>query len=165
MMNLIFNQITEYEPGIICRLLSACYADILDGELTEQFRQFDRDVFENTEIVGACTFITILNSDIIGMASYDPRQAPVLGIIGHNCILPNNQKKGYGKRQILEVIKRLKLRSIIRATVSTSEHPFFEPARKMYLSCGFAELKRERKHSNDLYKTIYYEMKLGNEYH
>ena len=164
-MNLIFNQITEYEPGIIYRLLSTCYAGILDGELTEQFRQFDRDVFENTEIVGACTFITILNSDIIGMASYDPRQAPMLGIIGHNCILPEHQKKGYGKQQILEVIRRLRSRAVVHAVVATSEHPFFEPARKMYLSCGFTELERKLKHSNDLYKTIYYGMKLGNECH
>ena len=148
-MGLIFTQSSEYKSGSIYRLLSICYAGILDDELNEQFRQFDREVFENVETVGACTFITTLNSDIIGMASYDPRQAPKLGIIGHNCILPENQKKGYGKQQILEVIKRLKLRDIIRATVSTSEHPFFEPARKMYLSCGFTELKRKRKCPKD----------------
>jgi GNAT superfamily N-acetyltransferase len=159
-MSLIFTQTTEYESGIIYRLLLACYAEILDMELTEQFRQFDREVFENAETVGACMFVTTLNSDIVGMASYDPRQAPKLGIIGHNCILPEHQKKGYGKQQILEVIKRLKSKDIIRVIASTSEHPFFEPARKMYLSCGFTELERKRKHPEDLYRTIYYGMEL-----
>jgi GNAT superfamily N-acetyltransferase len=159
-MSLVFIQSTEYESGIFYRLLSVCYAGILDWKLTEQFRQFDREVFEHTKTVGACTFITNLNSKTIGMASYDPQQAPKLGIIGHNCILPKYQKKGYGKQQIFEVMKRLKSKDIIRATVSTSEHPFFEPARKMYSSCGFTELEKRQEHPKDLYGTIYYGMEL-----
>ena len=163
--NLTFNEIVKYEHGIICDLLFASYAEILDKDLREQFQQFDKDVFENTDTVGACTFITTLNSDIIGMASYDPRQAPELGIIGHNCILPEYQKNGYGKQQILEIIRRLRSRAVTRAVLSTSEHPFFGPARKMYLSCGFVEFETKRDHPQDLYRTIHYKMKLTNEYH
>jgi GNAT superfamily N-acetyltransferase len=165
MMSLIFTQSSKYRPGIIYRLLSTCYADILDRELTEQLQQFDQEVFENTDTVGACTFITTLNSDIIGMASYDPRQAPERGIVGHNCILPEHRRKGYGKQQIIEVIRRLRSRAVRSAVVSTSEHPFFEPARKMYLSCGFAESQRKRERPQDLYRTIYYGMELTNECH
>ena len=152
--DLTFNEIAKYEPGIICDLLFACYEQILDDGLQEQFLQFDRDVFENLGTVGACTFITALGRQIIGMASYDPRQAPELGIIGHNCILPEQQGKGYGKQQILEIIRRLKLRHIRRATAMTSEHPFFTPACRMYLSCGFAEVEREQEYSNDHHKKI-----------
>ena len=141
-MNLIFNEVAKYEPGIIRDLLFASYARILDDGLQEQFLQFDRDVFENLGTVGACTFITTLGRQIIGMASYDPRQAPELGIIGHNCILPEQQGRGYGKQQILEIIRRLKLRYIKRATATTSEHPFFKPACRMYLSCGFDEVEK-----------------------
>ncbi len=159
-MSLFFTQSSKYESGIIYRLLSTCYADILDRKLTEQLKQFDRDVFENTDTVGACTFVTTLGPDMVGMASYDPRQAPERGIIGHNCILPEHRRKGYGKQQILEIIKRLRSRAVIRAVVSTSEHPFFEPARKMYLSCGFMELERKMKHPQDFYRTICYEMEL-----
>lgn len=159
-MNLIFNKTTKYEPGTIFRLLCASYAKILDRDLKDQFRQFDREVFEHPDTVGACTFITTLKSEVIGMASFDPRQAPELGIIGHNCILPEHQRKGYGKQQILDVIRRLRLRNVRRAIISTSEHPFFEPARKMYLSCGFTKSKKERAHPKDLYRKIYYEMNL-----
>lgn len=165
MMNLKFIQSTKYKPGMICRLLTTCYANILDQKLTDQIRRFDRDVFENPDTVGVCTFITTLNSDVIGMASYDPRQAPERGIIGHNCILPEHQRRGYGKQQILEVVKRLRSRAIRRVVVSTTEHPFFEPARKMYLSCGFIESERKREHSQDLYRKIYYEKELTNESH
>ena len=158
--NLTFNEVAKYESGIIRDLLFACYEQILDDGLQEQFLQFDRDVFENLGTVGACTFITTLDRQIIGMASYDPRQAPELGIIGHNCILSENQGKGYGKQQILEIIRRIKSRRIKRIAVTTSEHPFFEPACRMYLSCGFAEVERKQEHLDDLHKKIHYEMEL-----
>jgi GNAT superfamily N-acetyltransferase len=161
MMNLTFNEVAKYEPGIIRDLLFSCYEQILDNDLQEQFRQFDQDVFENLGTVGACTFITTIGRQIIGMGSYDPRQAPELGIIGHNCILPEQQGNGYGKRQILEIIRRLKFRHIKRATVTTSEHPFFKPACAMYLACGFSELERKQENPQNMYKKIHYEMELG----
>jgi GNAT superfamily N-acetyltransferase len=160
-MNLIFNEVAKYEAGIIRDLLFASYADILDEDLQWQFRQFDRDVFENLGTVGACTFITTLDREIIGMASYDPRQAPELGIIGHNCILPEHQGKGYGRQQILEIIRRLKSRYVRHIAAVTSEHPFFKPACRMYLSCGFAEVEKKREHPHGLYKKINYEMELS----
>jgi GNAT superfamily N-acetyltransferase len=157
---LIFNKIDKYEHGIIYRLLSQSYEEILDQQLQEQFQQFDKAVFENPDTVGDCTFITSLGTGIIGMASYDPRQAPDHSIIGHNCVLPQYRKNGYGKQQILEIIKRLKLRNVSRILVSTSEHLFFEPAQKIYLSCGFTELERKKIQPQGRYKTIYYELKL-----
>ncbi|MBN1804724.1 MAG: GNAT family N-acetyltransferase [Sedimentisphaerales bacterium] len=157
---LIFNKIDKYKPGIIYRLLSQSYEEILDQQLKQQFQQFDRDVFENPDTIGACTFITTLGIDNIGMASYDPREAPEQAIIGHNCVLPQYRKNGYGKKQILEIIKRLKLRNVSSILVSTSENPFFEPAQKIYLSCGFTELERKKRQPYDKYKTIYYELKL-----
>jgi GNAT superfamily N-acetyltransferase len=159
-VNLTFNESMDFEPGIIFRLLSECYTEILDQQLQVQLQKFDQAVFSNPETVGACTFITTLDSEVIGMASYDPRQAPELGIIGHNCILPEHQRKGYGKQQIQEAISRLKMIRVRRISVSTSEHPFFEPARRMYLSCGFFELAKQRKNPQELYKTVYYEMEL-----
>jgi GNAT superfamily N-acetyltransferase len=159
-MNLKFNNTTKYEPGTVCRLLTESYAEIIDVKLQDQFRRFDREVFEHSETVGACTFITTFNSEIVGMASFDPRQAPELGIIGHNCILPKYRRNEFGKQQIIEILNRLKAKNIKRAAVTSSEHPFFKPAHKMYLSCGFTELKTERKNPDDIYRTICYEMEI-----
>jgi len=158
---LIFNEVAKYEVGIIRELMFASYAEILDEDLQEQFRQFDREVFENLGTIGACTFITTLDREIIGMSSYDPRQAPELGIVGHNCILPEHRGNGYGKQQVLEIVRRLKSRCIKRVAVTTSEHPFFDPARAMYRSCGFAEVEKKREYSHDLHKKIHYEMELS----
>ncbi|MBN2181833.1 MAG: GNAT family N-acetyltransferase [Sedimentisphaerales bacterium] len=161
-MNLKFNDTSEYKSGAICSLLAESYAEIIDQKLKEQFLQFDREVFEKPETVGACTFIAALGADVIGMASYDPRRAPELGIIGHNCILPKYRRKGYGRQQILEIIRRLKAIGVRLVAVSTSEHSFFMPARKMYLSCGFSELEKRQKNPHDVYERIYYEIKLKN---
>lgn len=160
MADLIFNKIDKYEPGIIYRLLSISYEEMLDEQLKQKFQQFDKEVFDNPDTIGACTFIISLSSDAIGMASYDPRLAPEQAIVGHNCVLPQYRNNGYGKIQILEIIKRLKLRNVCRILVSTSENPFFEPAQKIYISCGFTELERKKRQPQDQYKTIYYELKL-----
>ena len=140
MMEIItFTPITEHEPGIIFSLLSQSYAPIWNDKLEETMRKFDREVFENPDTVGACTFITYLDGRAIGMASYDPRGGPESAIIGHNCILPDYQGRGFGCRQIAEIIRCLKARHFVKVTVTTSDHPFFIPAQKMYQACGFQQ--------------------------
>lgn len=79
-----------------------------------------------TQSICPCVFISILNDEPIGMASWDPRQVPEVGIIGYNCILPEYQGKGFGKTQIQEILKRLKNQGFEKALVTTGEHPFFK---------------------------------------
>nr|AQS28971.1 hypothetical protein [uncultured archaeon] len=94
------------------------------------------------------------------MGSYDPRQGPEFGIIGDNCILPKFRGNGYGKKQIEEILKRFRERKFRNARVSTSEHPFFISAQKMYPSIGFNETRRFKKKPDSKYRDIEYEMKL-----
>jgi len=111
---LTFRPVTQYKTGIIASLLQQCYVKILSAEPLywqteeENWLKFDREVFGNPETVGQCVFITCLGEDEIGFGSFDPRQRPELGIIGHNCVLPHFQAKGYGKQQILEILDRFK---------------------------------------------------------
>jgi len=155
-----FSRITEYEPGIIFSLLSQSFAELWNDELEEKIRQFDKEVFENPDTVGACTFISTLNGKPVGMASWDPRQGPELGIIGWICVLPEFQGKGFGKIQIKEILRRLKRDGFKKAFVRTGEHPFFSNAQKMYAACGFKESKRYPTGNQQGYGTIDYEIKL-----
>lgn len=163
---LTFRPVTQYKAGIIASLLHQCYAKILLAEplywQTEEanWLLFDQEVFENPETVGQCVFINCLGEEEIGFGSFDPRQRPNLGIIGHNCVLPHFQGKGYGKRQILEILERFKQMGIKRAKATTSEHPFFLPAQKMYLMCGFQEKRRLIGGPDPRYKVIEYVMGL-----
>lgn len=155
-----FKRTTEYEPGIVYSLLSQGFAEVLDEMLEEKIKQYDREVFENPDTVGACIFISTLNGQAVGMASWDPRQGPELGEIGWICVLPEFQGRGFGKAQINEILGRLKQSGFEKAFVRTGEHPFFTNAQKMYTACGFEECKRHLTGDQPGYGTIDYEIKL-----
>jgi GNAT superfamily N-acetyltransferase len=163
---LIFTSIRQHTVGTIAYLLRQSYAEILisDKEYWERekqnWEQFDREVFENAETVGKCVLVTTLRDNAIGFASFDPRQKPELGIIGHNCILPEYRGKGHGKQQMLETLDRMRAVGIERAVVSTSEHPFFLPAHRMYLACGFQENRRHRGEPDPRYRVVEFERDL-----
>jgi GNAT superfamily N-acetyltransferase len=135
------------KPGTIAAILKSCYADLVNsepdlwGDEAAGWERFDKDVYEDPDSTGECTFLSWLGDDLIGFASYDPRQWPALGIIGHNAVLPDFQDRGFGKSQILEILKRFQKTGFKRAKVSTLDIPFFIPAQKMYLGCGF-QIKR-----------------------
>ena len=160
MSPLAFTLIAEHQAGTIFSLLRQSYSPIWDDELEEKMQEFDREVFDNPDTVGACTFISCLDGQPIGMASYDPRPGPELALIGHNCILPDYQQRGFGRQQIAEILGRLRAQHFTRVTVTTSEHPFFIPAQKMYQACGFKELRRFHQSSDSDGQTIEYGLKL-----
>ncbi|MHC4636776.1 MAG: GNAT family N-acetyltransferase [Planctomycetota bacterium] len=155
-----FEPIPKYEKGVVFSLLSQSFVELWNDELEEKIKQFDREVFENPDTVGACAFISTLNGNPIGMASWDPRQGPEFGIIGYNCILPEYQGRGFGKTQIKEILKRLQYQRFKKVIVTTGEHPFFDPADKMYLACGFIEIRRYNEGRDTRYGSIDYEIKL-----
>jgi GNAT superfamily N-acetyltransferase len=157
----------ERAPGIISRLLDQSYAELVrtHPELwepeKENWEKFDRDVFENPGTIGACTFLSWCGKNIVGFFSFDPRPGLAYGVIGHNCILPEYRNRGFGKRQIAEILRRFRQMGIGQARVSTSDHPFFVPAQKMYTAFGFVEVKRVPFDRDPKQNMIHYEMKIG----
>lgn len=135
-------------PGTIAEILKICYADMISsnpslwGDEAARWERFDADVYENLDGIGDCTFLSWHGEDLIGFASYDPRQWPACGIIGHNAVLPKFQGLGFGKQQIEEILRRFRDMGFKRAKVSTLDHPFFAPAQSMYIASGFCESRR-----------------------
>jgi GNAT superfamily N-acetyltransferase len=166
-MELQFISPRDQKPGTIASLLRQAYADLLISDpLTFRpehvnWAQYDCDVFEQPTTVGVCIFVTQLDGRIIGFGSWDPRQGPQVGIIGHNCILPEFRGRGFGKQQIREILRRFGVMSIEKAIVSTNDHPFFIPAQRMYLAFGFREVRRIPWDRDPRYWTIEYEMEIG----
>lgn len=161
-----FTSFHQHSKGLLVSLLSHSYADYFqyDPECKEVWQKdweaYDRDAFQYPDTVGACGFVTSLEGRAVGFASWDPRQLPDIGIIGHNCILPAFRGNSYGKRQIAKVLDILKERGCRTACVTTGEHLFFRPAQRMYLSCGFREVKRSSAHPHSEFGTIDYELSL-----
>ena len=156
-----FTGIAGYEAGIVHSLLCRSFAELLNDALEEKIKSFDKDIFENPDTIGACTFISTLGGEAVGMASWDPRQGPAVGVIGYNCILPEYQGKGFGTAQIKEILRRLKKDGFKKVMVRTGEHPFFVSAQKMYAACGFSEKKRYETGDQPGYGTIDYEIEVS----
>lgn len=142
-----FSEITLEQRGLLADLLHVSYATLLADEsgcwsgLAKEQADFDYEVFEDFSTMSKCVFLTTRENEVVGFASFDPRSWPHHGVVGHNCILPAYRGEGIGRRQIEEVLSRLRRMGMERAVVSTNEHPFFLPARRNYESCGFIEFR------------------------
>ncbi|MEN6369759.1 MAG: GNAT family N-acetyltransferase [Thermotogota bacterium] len=161
-----FTALGDERPGTIAGLLRASYTDLLKldprwGDEATNWGEYDRDVFANPGTVGACLFLTRLGGRVVGFASWDPRQRPSYGIVGHNCILPPFRGRGLGRRQIEEVLRRFEALKIRAARVSTIDHWFFVPAQRMYVACGFREVRRVAWDRDPSLTVIEYEKDIG----
>jgi GNAT superfamily N-acetyltransferase len=137
-----------------------CYDSACSLPWKREWREFDREVFDHPETVGACGFITKFKGEVAGFASWAPRRFPDLGHIGHNCILPSFRGKSLGRQQIDEVLRILRGQGFRRVRVMTGEHPFFTPAQRMYQACGFREIGRDTIVPYSSFKAINYELLL-----
>ncbi len=156
---LTFTPISGYRPGDLFEIICRSYEQLIRNESQywkqeeKEWANFDHKAFSHPEIA-RCIFVTCLDNTPIGLASYDPRHFPEYGVIGQNCVLPEFGGRGFGSRQIQEVLRIFQEHQAKIAKVTTSEHPFFEPARKMYRSLGFIEMKRIVGGPDPNYKTI-----------
>lgn len=147
MFPLTFRPVPDHEPGIIFSLLKRAYADMRRQDpdfytYWEPFWQvYDEHIFKYPRTVGECGFVSYADDELVGFASWDPRQRPTC-IIGHNVILPEFRQNRFGMQQMTEVIRRIRARGFSKAVVTTNEHPFFRPAQRMYRACGFTETRR-----------------------
>jgi GNAT superfamily N-acetyltransferase len=158
--------ISLFQPGLLSDLIQRSYAGLVEEwpmywkQESEKWAAFDRQAFAHPDSIGKCVFVSCLDAEAIGLASYDPRQEPQYGLIGQNCILPEYRGRGFGKLQILEILRRFRERNTRAARVTTSEHPFFLPARNMYQNLGFKEIRRSTGGPDPQYLRIDMELEL-----
>jgi GNAT superfamily N-acetyltransferase len=163
---LTFTSISPYQPGTLSDLIHKSYAGLVQDcpeywkQESEKWEEFDRQAFGHPDTIGKCVFVSCLDDRPVGLASYDPRHEPQYGLIGQNCILPEYRGRGFGKLQILESLRRFRENQTKTARVTTSEHPFFAPARKMYESLGFEEVRRFPGGPDPRYRIIELRLKL-----
>ena len=160
-----YKNILKFERGILYRLLRESYNDLLNAmpdyknELNSNWERFDSDSFNNPYTIGKCVLVSVLNENPVGFVSWDPRGIPGSGEIGQNCIISAYRGNGYGKLQIQKVLSIFQNKSTENVKVTTADHPFFNPARKMYLSCGFTESGYSYTEKYGDLKLIHYEYK------
>jgi RimJ/RimL family protein N-acetyltransferase len=138
-----FRELKEFKRGTVYKLLCESYSELLNllpdysAELKSSWRAEDDNAFNLPDSIGKCILISMHNNDPIGFVSWDPRKIPEEGIIGQNCIVPSHRGKGFGKIQIRKVMEIFFSDSARLIKATTANLPFFIPAHKTYLSCGF----------------------------
>jgi|WetSurSiteA1Bulk_404760.scaffolds.fasta_scaffold121065_1 hypothetical protein len=151
-----FKEINNFKPGLIEQLLKICYKGLIDYFPNEKQRLFcqwekeDSDAFNNLDTIGRHVKFSCLDNNPIGYLSWDDRQYPI-GIVGQNCIIPNYQGHGYGKKQIELIIKIFQDKKFKEIKAITGDHDFFISAQKIYINCGFHE---HNKSKGDLFNLI-----------
>ena len=107
-----FSDIRQAPAGTLVALLSEAYAPLLSlagdsgrGEMAK-WQEFD-DLAYSSSVVGRCVFLSWSDDTIAGFGSFDPRGAPQFGTVGHHCVLPSFQRKGFGRLQLQEIVDRL----------------------------------------------------------
>ena len=166
-MDVKFASPLECKRGIIASLLKRGYRELVLSnpkvwkQEEKNWNEFDEDVFLCPASVGNSVFLTLLGKRIVGFGSYDPSRWPEFGLVGHNCILPRHRDRGFGKQQLSEILRRLQWMGIKMAQASTGSHPFFIPAQRMYVSCGFIEVGRRPWDMDPSQYIIEYEKGIG----
>ncbi|MFI3177896.1 MAG: GNAT family N-acetyltransferase [Eubacteriales bacterium] len=161
-MGLEFRQIRDFSRGTLYRLLADAYSfDERCLELWEtDWKEFDDFFYDNLCIADTCGFITMLDGEPIGMASWDPRKLPKYVEIGHNCIITKYKGNGYGKRQLQESVNRIKDYSEIKKIIVGTNSNLIAP--RNYESVGF-QLRETRTNTTETAFTgdyLAYEMDL-----
>jgi GNAT superfamily N-acetyltransferase len=139
---LSFTDIHQVGEGVLASLLERSYAELLASgkeywqRESEKWNAFDREAFASSKI-GNCIFLSWSGDQLVGFGSFDPRGAPQFCSVGHHCILPEYQGRGFGRAQLNEILRCVAGFSPREIRVSTLDHVFFAPARRLYERAGF----------------------------
>lgn len=154
-MKIEFKKTSSFKRGILLELLTDAYSFDFKYEQNckSDWIAFDDFFFDNLHIADTCGFITTLNDEAIGFASWDPRNIPDYVEIGHNCIASKYKGNGYGIMQLQEAVNRITQNDVKKIIVTTNDDLI--PAQRMYEKVGFkADRERQRQeewHINYVY--------------
>ena len=132
-MPLEFRKISEFRRGTLAALLTDAYSfDCRCAQYwSADWREFDDFFFEHLQIADRYGFITVLDGEAIGLASWDPRLRPEYVEIGHNCIAAKYKGHGYGKVQLQEAVDRISRYDNLGKIIVTT-NGLLLPAQRMY---------------------------------
>lgn len=139
-MSLCFHQLSDFDRGVLYRLLSDAYSfnPRYEEQNRERWLADEQFFFDQKEIGDRYCTITTLDDEPIGFVAWDPRNMPEYAIIGDNCIASKHKGKGYGREQLQAAVERMIQCGAKRIYVSTDNELI--PAQRMYERVGFQRL-------------------------
>lgn len=143
-MGIEFKKVSNFNRGLLFELLKDAYSFDCRYEQTysSDWQAFDNFFFDNLQIADKYGFITTLNDEAIGFASWNPRNMPEYAEIGHNCITSKHKGNGYSKMQLQEAVNRITQNDVRKIIVTTNDDLI--PAQRMYESVGFTIYQKRK---------------------
>ena len=108
-MSIEFRKFTDFPRGTLYDILQDAYSfDPRNKELwDENWRECDDFFYDNPEIAKRYGLVSCLDGFPVGFVTWDPRQRPEYVEIGHNGIREAYKRRGFGRLQLAEAVRRV----------------------------------------------------------
>ena len=157
-----FRKFTDFPRGTLYDILQDAYSfDPRNKKIWDvNWHESDDFFYDNPEIADKYGLVTCVDEYPIGFVTWDPRNIPEYVEIGHNGIRSSYKRKGYGRLQLQEAIRRIKLYDGLKRIIVCTNGNFV--ALRNYESVGFELYDRKTNNSESAYTGdyLYYEIKL-----
>lgn len=157
-----FGKIPEFPRGTLYDILQDAYSyDSRNQALwDENWRETDAFFYDHPEIADRCGLVTCVDRHPIGFVTWDPRNRPESVEIGHNGIRSAYKRKGYGRLQLQEAVRRIRSYAGLKRIIVCTNGNLVSP--RNYESVGFQLYDRKENDSESAYTGdyLYYEINL-----
>ncbi len=157
-----FRKIPEIPRGTLYDMLQDAYScDSRNKALwDENWRETDAFFYDHPEIADRYGLVTCVDRRPIGFVTWDPRNMPEYVEIGHNGIRTACKRRGYGRWQLREAVRRISAYAGLKRIIVCTNSNLAAPGN--YESVGFQLYDRRRNDSESAYTGdyLYYEILL-----
>lgn len=150
-----FRKISDFPRGTLYDILVDAYSfDERNRQIWDaDWQQTDRFFYDNPEIADKYGLETCLDGEPIGFVTWDPRNIPDHVEIGHNGIREKYKRRGYGRLQLEEALRRIRECKGMKRIIVVTNGNFSAP--KNYESVGFVLVDRKPNNTETAYAGDY----------
>lgn len=137
-----YKKVSDFQRGTLYNILEDAYSyDLMFKEyFADEWREADTFFYDRLDIADKYCIVTCLDNKAIGFVCWDPRNSPHYVEIGHNCILTKYKGRKFGKKQLIEAMRRIGHFQVKKIIVTTNDSLL--PAQRNYEACGFSLVRR-----------------------
>ena len=157
-----FKKISDFPRGTLYDILVDAYSfDDRNRKIWDaNWKASDDFFYDNPEIAGRYGLVTCINGMPAGFVTWDPRNRPEYVEIGHNGIREQYKGRGYGRRQLEEALRRIRMYEGLKRIIVCTNSNLIAP--RNYESAGFVLYDRKPNQTESAYTGdyLYYEIVL-----
>ena len=155
-----FRKFSEFPRGTLYDILTDAYSfDPRNQQIwDENWRESDAFFYDNPDIADKYGLVNCMDSYPIGFVTWDPRYRPEYVEIGHNGIRSAYKRRGYGRMQLIEALRRIRSYDDLKRIIVMTNSNFV--AVRNYESVGFRLYDRKPNNTKSAFAGdyLYYEI-------